>query len=53
MQVVFLDTADDSRRGYEPPFEVRDRKALAALCTASSPRCRKAPPGLDIPLAVR
>jgi hypothetical protein len=38
--VEFLATADPSRRGFEAPFEVRDREKLAALCTAASPRAR-------------
>jgi hypothetical protein len=51
--VEFLADADTTRRAWEPPFEIRDRAALAALLSATSPRLRKPPPGSDIPLATR
>jgi hypothetical protein len=41
--VEFLATVDETRRTFEAPFEVKDRQALANLCTAASPRIRKAP----------
>eukprot|EP01043_Picozoa_sp_COSAG02_P020776 COSAG02_NODE_1033_length_15063_cov_14.987503_4_plen_2516_part_00 len=51
--VEFLAAVDTTRRGWEAPFEIKDRAALSALLTITSPRLRKPPPGSDIPLAAR
>ncbi len=51
--VEFLAAVDTTRRGWEAPFEIKDRVALSALLTITSPRLRKPPPGSDIPLATR